>query len=247
MFTKKYIDELNNPQMLDYGIYLQCDKLLSCQKPLDELATHDELQFQLVHQVEELWMKQIIFTLIDVMEKLSAGKSIAVLSQMKRVHMIQRLMIQQLDLLETMSPKEYQEIRLQLGNGSGQESPGFVTLLKMPKDIWHLFEKHYLVAREQTVNDIYDQAFAHCDAYAIAESLIEFDELMQKFRWNHIFLIRRSIGIDANSLKGRPVEILQTGARQQFFPELWDVRGAMSDRWGQENGKVRDSLRKQKS
>jgi tryptophan 2,3-dioxygenase len=226
MFTKKYIDELNNPQMLDYGIYLQCDKLLSCQKPLDELATHDELQFQLVHQVEELWMKQIIFTLIDVMEKLSAGKSIAVLSQMKRVHMIQRLMIQQLDLLETMSPKEYQEIRLQLGNGSGQESPGFVTLLKMPKDIWHLFEKHYLVEREQTVND---------------------DELMQKFRWNHIFLIRRSIGIDANSLKGRPVEILQTGARQQFFPELWDVRGAMSDRWGQENGKVRDSLRKQKS
>lgn len=246
MFRDKYINELNNPQMLDYGVYLQCDKLLSCQKPLNELSTHDELQFQLVHQVEELWMKQIIFTLIDVMEKLAAGSSIPVLSQMKRVHMIQRLMIQQLDLLETMSPKEYQQIRLQLGNGSGQESPGFNTLMKMPVDIWHLFEKHYLLDREQTVQDIYDTQFRHCDAYAVAEALIEFDELMQKFRANHMFLIRRSIGISANSLKGRPVEILQKGARHQFFPELWEVRGIMSDSWGQEYGKVRDSISKKK-
>ncbi|MBF7072074.1 tryptophan 2,3-dioxygenase [Glaciecola sp. MH2013] len=241
--SEKYIHELNNPQMLDYGIYLQCDKLLSCQKALDQLATHDELQFQLVHQVEELWMKQIIFTLIDVIDKMEQAKSIAVLSQMKRVHMIQRLMIQQLDLLETMSPKEYQEIRLQLGNGSGQESPGFITLLKMPNDIWQVFQEHYLRARKQSVESIYDTHFSHCDAYAIAESLIEFDELMQKFRWNHMFLIRRSIGIDANSLKGRPVEILQNGARQQFFPELWEVRSKMSDSWGKQNGKIRHSLR----
>jgi tryptophan 2,3-dioxygenase len=246
MFREKYSKELNNPQMLDYGVYLQCDKLLSCQKPLAELSTHDELQFQLVHQVEELWMKQIIFTLIDVLEKIQLNKSIPILSQMRRVHMIQRLMIQQLDLLETMSPKEYQQIRLQLGNGSGQESPGFVTLLKMPKDIWQLFEKHYLHDRKQTVQDIYDKQFSHCDAYAVAEALIEFDELMQKFRWDHMFLIRRSIGINSNSLKGRPVEVLQNGARQQFFPELWDVRSQMSDTWGQEYGKVRDSISKKK-
>lgn len=244
MLREKYINELNNPQMLDYGVYLQCDKLLSCQKPLDQLSTHDELQFQLVHQVEELWMKQIIFTLIDVMEKMEEQKSIAVLSQMKRVHMIQKLMIQQLDLLETMSPKEYQQIRLQLGNGSGQESPGFVTLLKMPKDMWKIFELRYLDERKQTVKDIYDTQFSHCDAYAVAEALIEFDELMQKFRWNHMFLIRRSIGINSNSLKGRPVEILQTGARQQFFPALWDIRCEMSDAWGQAYGKVRDSISK---
>jgi tryptophan 2,3-dioxygenase len=191
-------------------------------------------------------MKHIIFTLIDVMEKLQLAQSIPVLSQMKRVHMVQRLMIQQLDLLETMSPKEYQEIRLQLGNGSGQESPGFVTLLKMPKDIWQIFEKHYLRDRKQTVQDIYDKKFNHCDAYAVAEALIEFDELMQKFRWDHMFLIRRTIGINSNSLKGRPVEILQNGARQQFFPELWDVRSQMSDTWGQKYGNVRDSMSKKK-
>jgi tryptophan 2,3-dioxygenase len=246
MFREKYINELNNPQMLDYGVYLQCDKLLSCQKSLTELSTHDELQFQLVHQVEELWMKQIIFTLIDVMEKLQLEQSIPVLSKMKRVHMVQHLMIQQLALLETMSPKEYQQIRLQLGNGSGQESPGFVTLLKMPKDIWQIFEKHYLHDRKQTIEDIYDKQFSHCDAYAVAEALIEFDELMQKFRWDHMFLIRRTIGINSNSLKGRPVEILQNGARQQFFPELWDVRSQMSDTWGKEYGKVRNSISKKK-
>ena len=45
------------PDMLDYGVYLNVDQLLQCQKPTDALCNGDELQFQIVHQVEELWMK----------------------------------------------------------------------------------------------------------------------------------------------------------------------------------------------
>lgn len=62
---QKYYKMIESPEMLDYGVYLQCDKLLSCQKPISELATADEMQFQLIHQVEELWMKLICFTLVD--------------------------------------------------------------------------------------------------------------------------------------------------------------------------------------
>ena len=55
-------------------------------------------------------------------------------------------------------------------------------------------------------------------------------------------LIYRSIGVAANSLKGRPVEILKTGMRQKFFPDLWSVRADMTDRWGASYGVKRDKL-----
>jgi len=244
MFRQKYHHMLNNPEMLDYGVYLQCDKLLSSQKPLNDLCNADELQFQIVHQVEELWMKLIIYTLVDVLEYMEQENTHRVVTLMKRVHGLQRLMIDQLDVLETMSPKEYQQIRLQLGNGSGQESPGFRTLLKMPNDMWKVFEDKYLNGRGKTVADIYDEEYAHDDSYVVAEALIEFDELMQKFRSNHLFLIHRSIGLGSKSLKGRPVELLQSGTRHRFFPELWDIRCDMTDRWGGEYGEVRESISK---
>jgi tryptophan 2,3-dioxygenase len=242
MFRDKYATLLNTPTMLDYGAYLQCERLLTCQKPLDQLCNADELQFQIVHQVEELWMKLMIYTLIDVLENIQQQRSLKVLNLMQRVHFLQRMMIQQLDILETMSPKEYQQIRLQLGNGSGQESPGFRTLLKMPADLWEVFSQQYLINRGKTVEQIYDSEFAHDDSYALAEALLEFDELLQKFRSNHIFLIQRSIGMASKSLKGRPVELLVEGAKHRFFPELWDIRSRMTDTWGGEYGQVRESI-----
>ncbi|TIU54552.1 MAG: tryptophan 2,3-dioxygenase, partial [Mesorhizobium sp.] len=139
-------------------------------------------------------------------------------------------------------PKEYQQIRLQLGNGSGQESPGFKLLLRMPPDLWRAFKASYLDGRGLTVADVYDARYDHGDAYVVAEALIEFDELFQKFRANHLYLIHRSIGLGSRSLKGRPVEMLEGGARHRFFPELWDIRCDMTDRWGAEYGTVRESI-----
>ena len=54
--------------------------------------------------------------------------------QSRHIHRLMRMMTAQLDLFETMSPGEYQQIRLQLGDGSGQDSPGFKFLLHMPPD-----------------------------------------------------------------------------------------------------------------
>ncbi len=242
MKREDYYARIENPEMLDYGVYLNCDRLLTCQKPLDDLCNADELQFQIVHQVEELWMKLMSFTLVEVIEYLKTGETNRVVTLMGRVHRLQRMMVQQLDVLETMSPKEYQEIRLQLGNGSGQESPGFRTLLKMPPDLWKAFVAQYLAPTGRTVADVYNEGYAHDDAYVIAEALIEFDELFQKFRWHHLFLIHRSIGLGSKSLKGRPVDLLQSGAKHRFFPELWDIRGAMTDSWGGEYGVVRKPI-----
>jgi tryptophan 2,3-dioxygenase len=75
-----------------------------------------------------------------------------------------------------------------------------------------------------------------------AEALAEFDELFQKFRYEHMQLIHRTIGVSAKSLKGRPVEILEEGMRHKFFPELWEIRSQMTDRWGAEYGIKRHPL-----
>jgi tryptophan 2,3-dioxygenase len=240
MDREKFHRMMAAPAELDYELYLRTDALLKCQKSPQDLVNPDELQFQIVHQVEELWMKLVASTLLDIDDHMAARETHRVVTLFGRCNRIVRLMTQQLDLLETMSPKEYQQIRLQLGNGSGQESPGFRVLLNMPPLLWPTFEQQYLQGR--TVRDIYDAGYAHDDAYVVAESLIEFDELFQKFRAHHIFLIHRSIGMGSASLKGRSVDLLQAGVKHRFFPALWDVRCEMTDAWGADYGRVRESI-----
>ena len=227
---------------LDYDLYLNTKKLLSCQSAFADLCNKDELQFQIVHQIEEMWMKLIAYTLLDIDEYLQQENTNRVISLFRRVHLAQKLMSEQLALLETMSPKEYQEIRLRLGNGSGQESPGFRVLLKMYQPLWNSFQTHYLDKHGLTIEKIYDTEYSHGHAYVVAEALAEFDELFQKFRHEHMQLIHRTIGFSAKSLKGRPVEILEEGMRQKFFPELWEIRTRMTDKWGAEYGVKRDPL-----
>ncbi len=241
MDRSAYYAMLSAPETLDYERYLSTAALLSCQKPFDSLCNADELQFQIVHQVEELWMKLIAYTLLEIDDYLKAGDARRVVTLFGRCAQLLKMMTEQLGLLETMSPKEYQQIRLQLGNGSGQESPGFRVLLHMPPELWTSYERRYLTAG-RTVRDIYDGQYSHDDAYVIAEAMINFDELFQKFRSHHILLIFRSIGVSSKSLKGRPIELLQAGLKHRFFPALWEVRAEMTDAWGSTYGEVRDSL-----
>ena len=243
MDRQKYEKIMRGAGDLDYEIYLNTKALLACQQKPEELCNPDELQFMIVHQVEELWMKLMATTLLDINDEIRAGRTLKALTLFRRVHICQEMMTAQLVLLETMSPKDYQEIRLKLGNGSGQESPGFRVLLKMPTDLWQTYEEVYLEGGRRTLEQIYDSEYRHDEAYMMAEAFAEFDEQFQKFRNAHMQLIYRSIGVAANSLKGRPVEILNEGLRQKFFPELWTVRADMTDRWGGAYGKTRAKLK----
>ncbi len=235
---------MNGTGKYDYEAYLNTYDLLRCQKEFADFCNADELQFQIVHQIEELWMKLIGYTLLDIDDYLRETNTNRVITLFRRVDVALKLMTDQLVLLETMSPKEYQEIRLQLGNGSGQESPGFQTILKMPQHLWKSFVTRYLDSKGLTIQKIYDVEYSHGDAYVVAEALIEFDELFQNFRYHHIQLIYRSIGMDAKSLKGRSVELLRKGVDTRFFPDLWEIRHKMTDKWGTEYGVVRDSVSK---
>jgi len=116
MDREHFYATMNGEGTLDYEIYIATKALLHCQKDFKDLCNADELQFQVVHQVEELWMKLIGYTLLDIDDYIQQENTNRVVTLFRRVHIAMRLMINQLDLLETMSPKEYQQIRLQLGH-----------------------------------------------------------------------------------------------------------------------------------
>jgi tryptophan 2,3-dioxygenase len=226
----------------DYETYLDTSRLLSCQKGFHELVNADELQFQIVHQSAELWMKLVAYTLLDIDEHMARRATNRVRTLLGRVHTVLRLLTAHFEVLATMSPKEYQEIRAKLGNGSGQESPGFRTLCRMGGPLWETYVRSYLEPGGLTVARVYDGGYDHGDAYVVAECLVEFDQLFHDYRYHHFRIIQRMIGTDAHSLKGRSVELLLNGLRKQLFPELWAIRGRMTDAWGASYGRVRESI-----
>jgi tryptophan 2,3-dioxygenase len=235
---------MNGEGNTDYEIYLNTKALLSCQSNFEELCNGDELQFQIVHQIQELLMKLIAYTLMDIDDYMQAEDTNRIISLFKRVYRLQEEMIHLFSLLDTMSPKEYQEIRLKLGGGSGLGSPGFRTLYKMGGQLWDSFKSHYLDKHDLTVKKIYDDDYSHSDAYVVAEALADYDELFQRFRYHHLQHIQRSIGLGSKSLRGRPVQLLEKGLTHRFFPELWEIRNKMTDQWASKFGEVRDPLKR---
>src|SRR5262249_17907935 len=149
----------------------------------------------------------------------------------ERVHRIQRLLLVQLDLLDTMAPKDYMTIRTVLGHGSGQESPGFRALLRIPHEIvWPAFEA--LIGRAGVASrELYEHHERHPGLYHLAEALTDFDQLLQLWRQRHLMLVYRIIGAGTPSLKGKPSELLERGMKQRFFPVLWDVRDEVFAEW----------------
>src|SRR5260370_40921168 len=109
-------------------------------------------------------MKLIAYTLLDIDEYLQQENTNRVLTLFRRVHMVQRLMVQQVALLESMSTKEYQEIRKRLGNGSGQEPPGFGVLMKKNQPNWESFKENYVDKQGRSVEKTYDSEYTQGDA-----------------------------------------------------------------------------------
>src|SRR5689334_5781820 len=97
--------------LTDYEKYIRTEELLALQKPPDVLSCHDELQFQIVHQVAELWMKLTEHELLSAAAFLAAGQVPHALRMLGRVRLIQGLLQDQLALLDTMAPKDYMTIR----------------------------------------------------------------------------------------------------------------------------------------
>ena len=210
----------------EYEIYLGVPTLLSLQKPAAERTHRDELLFQVVHQVEELWMKLILDDLEHVIGHFDADRLVDSLAHLRRVTETQRLMQQQLRLIETMTPHSYLAVRRGLGQGSGQESPGFNALLRVAPVLGAALEG-VLRRAGTTALAVHQAPDAHPLLLQLTEHVLDFDELFQAFRYHHVMIVKRIIGAGTPSLKGKPTELLERSMRTPFFPELWHVRETM--------------------
>ena len=111
--------------LLTYGGYLKLSELLSMQHLLSDPPVHDELLFIVVHQAYELWFKQLLFELESVRDRLFAGDTERARHYLTRIHAIERVLIEHIEVLETMSPQDFLAFRDHLAPASGFQSAQF--------------------------------------------------------------------------------------------------------------------------
>jgi tryptophan 2,3-dioxygenase len=108
---------------LTYASYLALDDVLGAQRPRSE--EHDELLFIVIHQVYELWFKQLLHELTYLQRRLEMGDSSRALGTLKRVLTILKTVVAQIDVLETMTPRQFTTFRDRLDAASGFQSAQF--------------------------------------------------------------------------------------------------------------------------
>jgi tryptophan 2,3-dioxygenase len=213
--------------LTDYEKFVNTEALLACQRPLDALVNSHELFFQVTHQVMELWMKVIAYELGVVMDEMSRRDLPEATLRLYRIREIERVLVDQMAVMETLSPSDYHPIRMTLGHGSGQESPGFNHILQMAPDVFGAFESQ-LQASGVTLLDIHRDRHTHQALFALVQGLMDADSWFQRFREAHYHLVKRVIGADVRSLRGVPASRLEHTSREPLFPALWRIINDMT-------------------
>ena len=111
---------------LTYSSYLALDEVLAAQRPKTD--EHDELLFIVIHQVYELWFKQLLHELVHLQRRLEAGEGPRALATVRRILTILKTVVAQIDVLETMTPSQFATFRARLDAASGFQSAQFRTL-----------------------------------------------------------------------------------------------------------------------
>ncbi|HWH90175.1 MAG TPA: tryptophan 2,3-dioxygenase family protein [Candidatus Binatia bacterium] len=110
---------------LTYATYLDLEKLLALQKPRSTPPEHDETLFIIIHQTYELWFKQLLHEFEKIKRDFSAGDLFGAIHTFKRARTIMKVLVAQVDILETMTPTSFSSFRDRLETASGFQSVQF--------------------------------------------------------------------------------------------------------------------------
>jgi tryptophan 2,3-dioxygenase len=110
---------------LTYASYLDLEKLLTLQSPRSTPAEHDEMLFIIIHQTYELWFKQLLHEFEKIKRDFSAGDLFSAMHSFKRARTIMKVLVAQVDILETMTPSSFSSFRDRLDTASGFQSIQF--------------------------------------------------------------------------------------------------------------------------
>jgi tryptophan 2,3-dioxygenase len=211
----------------DYERYLRTDELLALQKTPEEQVHRDELLFQTVHQASELWLQLAWTEAEEATRLIEGGEHEGAHRLLRRSHGCLDYVIAQLEMLEHLSPWEYQAVRKVLGHGSGFDSPGFREIRRVTPPLGQAFSAR-LRDEGLTVVELYRQGREHEALYQLAELLIGWDERITLWRMRHYLVVARVIGDSVVGTQGTPVELLGGLIKQRFYPELWQARNRLT-------------------
>jgi tryptophan 2,3-dioxygenase len=110
---------------VNYASYLKVEKLLALQEPLSDPEQHDELLFIIIHQVYELWFRQMLHEIDRLKTDFTEGELFGAIARVQRLRTIMKTLVGQLDILETMTPLSFSAFRSRLESASGFQSLQF--------------------------------------------------------------------------------------------------------------------------
>jgi tryptophan 2,3-dioxygenase len=233
---------------LSYSSYLKIPELLALQQGLSD--EHDELLFIVAHQVYELWFKVVLFELEAARDRINADDIFFARHHLRRVHVIEKLLVEQIEVLETMSPQDFLAFRSQLAPASGFQSVQFREIeflsgLKEPKYLARIEATPDEASRlrrrldEPSVDDafrglvkrrgapslldIFRDREHHGDLFDLCEALLDHDEAFAHWRARHVLMVERQIGSKTGTGGSSGAEYLRTTLGKRFYPVLWEV------------------------
>ena len=245
---------------LSYNKYLKVRELIDLQETLSEPASHDELLFIIIHQTYELWFKQLLHELDATVGWIKEGRLFRANHSLRSVTSIEKILVTQIHLLETMAPIGFLEFRDKLNPASGFQSMqfremefasgakdekilnsfrndefAFERLSKrsgapsLADEFWNLLERNGFDAsssekRVSSIVEILKHPEKYADLYLLQDLLIEHDELIIAWRYNHIQMVERMLGMKRGTGGSEGVGYLITTLNKKFFPELWEAR-----------------------
>lgn len=255
---------------LTYGSYLALEQLLSAQRFESDPPAHDELLFITIHQVYELWFKQLLHEAAAARDAMlgddtshGTGPNRLWWAQhlLQRMHVIERVLVSQVDVLETMTPQDFLQFRQALAPASGFQSVQYRELefLSAAKDasfverfrgltddererlrrrleeptLWDAF-LHVLRERglsadtdEEITASVrraaHDRA-SYSDVWALAEALLQHDELAAAWRARHVVMVERMIGTKTGTGGSSGAAYLRSRLDLRYYPLLWELR-----------------------
>jgi tryptophan 2,3-dioxygenase len=224
---------------LEYEVYLRTKTLLHLQYPPDERVSFDELLFQIVHQVQELWMKLLCEEAVELVADLDAERVWDGSARLERMVRIQRALGAEMAIIETLTPDQFAVIRRSLGTGSGQESPGFNHITAHVGPAVEAALLRACERRSVTLADVYREGPSPApDLKRLCEQAVDLDEAFQQWLMFHFLLVRRTIGVarEVHALDGLPTNALIARMVQPLMPTLWHVRVELTKSWAPGGG-----------
>lgn len=245
---------------LSYNNYLKVPELIKLQETLSEPESHDELLFIIIHQTYELWFKQILHEIDATIKWLNENRTFRANHSLRAIVGIEKVLITQIHILETMAQIGFLEFRDKLNPASGFQSMQFRELefvsgakdekiLKaferdefafqrlterfdqpsLADSFWKLLEKNgfKVETNDERVNSIVEiltHPEKYPDFFNMQDYLIEHDENIALWRYHHVLMVERMLGMKPGTGGSEGAGYLRTTLPKKFFPEIWEAR-----------------------